>query len=529
MRFDEKGLNDQPRLLQRLKLCKQYGIRPTMLLNAHQGVPCPVQFFSKKLVEDAPKGSTSVKLADTKDLVIGYSGLNGLSDYWAAEALITAIDEKTNVCQLSKPLPKDLKAGNLPMATLKYLPLYPAGSKSFEDTANGWVTYAMLVCQLVADAGIEDFDVEIWNELTFGTKFLSINNYYSPKLLTGKIPDFLNEGGNCWELGRLTVNAVKAKYPKARCIWGFSNTTFHHCAVDKLPPRMDGQSYHPYGTGVRSLPKAETHKDHPEYNLERYTPTLDIKMSEGWAHTFIQTECIIRLLNPEARRRAPKGTERFYHYITEHGVVPAECGITDEAGEWNIKTKCALRSFCMWLNKGVDVMHYFQAWAPKSADMGLLPPNLKTVAADATFDQVATPPMKAIRNLTRAFAGATPIDKPAQLQVDYAPVGPVGQIFPGDATHPPLSHRDVLAILPFQVTANKMVIAVYVMTYDAAKSMPEETYRLKISGLPATDSITLYDPIIDKPAEVKVVSRQGDSAELELRVSDTPRLLMIGK
>ena len=27
-------------------------------------------------------------------------------------------------------------------------------------------------------AGIDEFDVEIWNELTFGTRFLDINNYY---------------------------------------------------------------------------------------------------------------------------------------------------------------------------------------------------------------------------------------------------------------------------------------------------------------------------------------------------------------
>ncbi len=70
-----------------------------MLLNAHQGVPCPVQFFTKRLVADAPRGSRTVQLADTRGLVVGRSGLNGLTDYWAAEALITAIDEKTGECR----------------------------------------------------------------------------------------------------------------------------------------------------------------------------------------------------------------------------------------------------------------------------------------------------------------------------------------------------------------------------------------------------------------------------------------------
>ena len=63
--------------------------------------------------------------------------------------------------------------------------------------------------------------------------------------------------------------------------WGFSNTTFFHCPVKDLPPRMDGQSYHPYGTGTRSLPDAERHKDHPEFCLDGFVPKIDIRMSEG--------------------------------------------------------------------------------------------------------------------------------------------------------------------------------------------------------------------------------------------------------
>ena len=109
--WDEKGLANEERMRKLLALCKQYDIRPTMLLNAHQGVPCPLKFFTRRLLADAPRGSREVRLDDTRDLVVGRSGLNGLSDYWAAEALITQIDERTGACRLSKPLPKDLKAG----------------------------------------------------------------------------------------------------------------------------------------------------------------------------------------------------------------------------------------------------------------------------------------------------------------------------------------------------------------------------------------------------------------------------------
>ena len=46
---------------------------------------------------------------------------------------------------------------------------------------------------------MKDFDLEIWNELTFGTHFLNVNDYYdkaAPKI-TQKQPDFLHEGGRC--------------------------------------------------------------------------------------------------------------------------------------------------------------------------------------------------------------------------------------------------------------------------------------------------------------------------------------------
>ena len=95
MTWDETRLNDETGYRRRLELCVKHGIRPTILINAHQGVPCPVKFYSRQLTADAEKGAKMVKLSDTRDLVIGRSGLSGLSDYWAAEALITSINEST--------------------------------------------------------------------------------------------------------------------------------------------------------------------------------------------------------------------------------------------------------------------------------------------------------------------------------------------------------------------------------------------------------------------------------------------------
>lgn len=527
--WDEAKINGGDKHLKVLQLMKQYDGRPTLLLNAHHGAPCPMQSFQRKLAGPAAKGARSVRLDDVKEIVAGRTGINPPKNYWAAEVLITAVDAATGECKLSKPLPWELEADKpVRLTTLKYAPLYPVGTPEYEATAAGWVNYALRVCDLARAAGHEDFDVEIWNELSFGSNFVNIDNYYEKGKppYTGKRVDLLNRGGSSWELARRTIEAVKAKYPRVRCIWGWSNTTFYHCAVEKLPPGTDGQSYHPYGTGVRSLPKAETHKDHPEYNLEGYTPTMDIRMSEGWAQTFIQTEGIMRLLNPVDRQKKPAGTERFYHYMTEHGVAPGECGAKTEADEWKVKTYCALRSYCLWLNKGIDVLHYFQA-GDKAGGMGILPFDVDKLPADAKWAGVATPPMRAIRAMLDCFAGAEPVARPVKLEVDCEAVGKVGMIFEGDGKHPGLSHQDVLAVLPFQTGARRMVVAVYVMTYDVTRPMPEERYRLMLKGLGSkVKTASLRDPLTGKQETVKTAG-DADGVNVELTVGDSPRFLIL--
>jgi hypothetical protein len=529
MNWNEAALNNEAQMRRRFELCAQYGIRPTILLNAHQGVPCPVKFFERRLLADAPKGATTVRLDSVKDLVIGRSGLSGLSDYWAAEALITAINANAGEVTLSKRLPKDLEAGPVRMATLKYAPLHPVASPEFDETAAGWVKYALHVCRLAEQSGVKEYDVEIWNELTFGTHFLNMNDYYDPAApkITAPQPDFLHSGGRCWELARRTTEAIKQAHPGARVIWGFSNTTFYHCPIDRLPPGTDGQSYHPYGTGTRKFTGAQERKDQPP--LEGFVPAYELRMVEGWAPTFIQTECLIRLLRPEARLSAkPPGVSRFHHYMTEHGVLASECGARDAAAAWQLKALCATRSFCLWLNKSVDVLDYFDAYEPEATSFGLLPTDLKDLPSQARFDDVATPPMRAIRNLARAFASSVPLARTNPLGVEAVSLGPETKVFEGNATHPPLWHRDVLAVLPFQVNPQKHVVAVYVMTRDALKPFPPETFRLTFDGVKGT-RVEAMDVLSGAAVPVQAKPLGADKGEVTLAVTDKPIVIALEK
>ncbi len=214
--------------------------------------------------------------------------------------------------------------------------------------------------------------------------------------------------------------------------------------------------------------------------------------------------------------------------MTEHGVLPPECGVNDEVGAWQLKTFCATRSFCLWLNKGVDVLHYFVAYEDKATSFGLLPVNLKTLPVDAKFETVATPPMRVLQNLTRAFAGSVPLAKTDPLGIEVTALGPQTKVFEGDATHPPLWNREVLAALPFQVNPQKHLVAVYVMTRDMTNRLSPAQFRLKLTGVKGTQ-VTYYDPLENRNLPVQATATADNGVEVTLSVSDYPRLLGVGK
>ena len=138
--------------------------------------------------------------------------------------------------------------------------------------------------------------------------------------------------------------------------------------------------------------------------------------------------------------------------------------------------------------------------------------------------------MRAMRNLTRAFADSEPLEKTRPLSVEVTALGPQKKIFDGDATHPPLWHRDVLAVLPFQTRPQKFVVAAYVMSYDVTQPFAEETYRLKIHGLAgAKASVSCYDPHDDTTTTLQPTARGDDFIEVEAPVVDHPRLLILAE
>jgi Concanavalin A-like lectin/glucanases superfamily len=188
---DPTRINDVAGLRTKLAALKRYGIRPLILLNSHHGGPCPMRSLTVRTVEPAVRGARRLRLdaASAQQVVPGRTGLNSLTgEYKAADVIFTSADADGWV-NLSKRLPVDLAAGSYPASTLRYEPFQRpwladgSPNPEFEETVRGWLDYVGVVtAEVKATLGSDAFDVEIWNEQSFGADFLNADAYYDPPL-----------------------------------------------------------------------------------------------------------------------------------------------------------------------------------------------------------------------------------------------------------------------------------------------------------------------------------------------------------
>jgi len=402
----------------------------------------------------------------------------------------------------------------LRLGRLKYQPLFPVGTQEFEATAAGWLRYVDCIVRLAMSNYGEHFDVEIWNELTFGSEFLDINNYYDPRR-TAVPHEFLHAGGAAWELARRTVAEIAKLDPSAGIIWGFSNTSFFHTAIADLPPGVSGRSYHPYGTGPRCYAGMVAGKE--RYNVGGFVPSGCAVMPEGWAQTFQQTETLMRVLNPNARAAHPPGVGYFRHFMTEHGLSPRELGITDRARALRAKEKFLLRAPLFWLNKGIAGLYVYSSYYPDDLLFGMLLAN-----------GGPSPAMRVLRRTVAQFAGAAPVASPRSVGASVVRMAGPGSFYANDPGGEQVAQQQMVAVLPFQVNDHRFVVGLYVMTENFPADLPPQEYRISISGISGRGAtVRYYDPLTDAAQPVRRLGGRPGQLAVSLALTDTPRLLEI--
>lgn len=548
---DENRLNHAESLRRVLLACQKHRLRPLIVLYAHHGVPCPVNTFERVLAEKAAKGDRRVALTDVRDLHVGYSGFSDLTDYRAAEVIVTKIEG--NTVTLSRPLPKALgdKGAAVKMATLKYLPFSAPETEDYLRTLEGWKRYVGLVARFAAETlgtkGAADlgFDLEIWNELTFGSAFLSINNYYEPK------PSEYREDHIVGTLVKETSDYVAGRpseFAGVTLVDGFRNT-IPWPAASLEPLHIGAMSAHPYPPRKR-YPADE--QAGPSLNAlfldeeETFTPAYTALFPEYYA-TGLQTEMVVRDMAPITTpiydklhgryARASRGTVLpCPMWITEVGLHPQEHGVVGPDAALGLKARTTARSACFFVSRGVERVYFFSALNGDSG-YGIVQDNFRAYAGSHSKypdddGPYTSPTLKALGRIaakmqegldprlgaTRKLAVAAITDSHGHAQ------------FRGDGSpeHPDLFNREVFAFLPFQVNAGRFVIPYYVMTRDVTHQLPPEEYTLKIVGVKAEDaSFAAYDPIRDAEDPVQVSAATDDEGTIVLRATDYPRLLII--
>jgi hypothetical protein len=545
-----------------LQAAHKWGIRPLILLNANSGGPCPNLTFSHTLTADAPAGATTLQLDDVSNLVVGYSGVNTItsrSDPWMAEGLVTA--KHANAITISKPLVNPISAGtSIAMATLRYRPFSTPLSPEYKsadvaNTLDGWTGYVNVVAAWAATtmgvaAGSQDmgFDLEVWNELTFGSHFLFLSDYFDQAAA--------RDAGNIYaQIVRQTADAATAhpeSFSGVTITDGFANT-IPWPASSQEPARVTSLSKHPY-THVATYPADEQPEtminalfagEHPAL----FVPTYSLVQPE-YAGTAIQTETMVRDMGPstndiygvshgENARVVDGEVSAVGVMITETGIQPLIVGATTTQAALNLKAKDALRTYSFYLNKGVSSVFIYAALGVSDADYGLIQHNFSTYATsnsaypgnDAPY---VSPALSAISNMVAQMrSGLDP-----SITAANARVITVNQVsdthdhyqFEGDGTpaHPNLYDRELFTFLPYQVNSKRFVIPYYVMTVNETNPLTPEYFTVDVSGIDAVGAdIAVYDPIRDVSVPVTVNQASTNEAQLTLLTADYPYLLIV--
>lgn len=539
---------------------RDHGIRPLILLNVNHGAPGPTRRFQARLVASAAQGAREVRVdaATANAIVPGRTGLDALNVYKAAEILFTHV-AADGTATLSKPLPQPRPAGTYPATTLAYAPfqrpLRSDGSPNpaFEETMAGWLSYVDLVLSEARNTlGSSNFDVEVWNELNFGSNFLSAANYYNPVPPAlqgaGSVPDVLLAATVRW------LRSPATNLPDVGIGDGFADQT-PFVSGATVPAGVTAIDKHPYHESAYSFPQAQAFNGVrpvnaggvPEGQLDPsgdwHDPSIPSYTAYFPEYTLsgIQTEFMERDLSPITTNvsgvphgrsvKPPGATQPPQVWITETNVdLSGATGLT-AADKWHLQAKATLRSLAAYVNKGVSAL-YFYAVGDNSWSM--VDPSAPGGGAT----------MLAVKNFMQPFAGPATISTPRSLSLSQIADQGNWTQFSGDGTpaHPPLYNRDVVAFLPFQVDDHKFVVPAYVMTRNLATlynqsapstdptrfDLPPETYRLTVGGLNTANlSVTATDPLTGSSVPVQATPTSATTAVLEVPLTDYPRLLVI--
>lgn len=537
--YDDQNQIRHPETYARIfRALREAGIRPLVVLNANSAAPAPFRYLNCELIQPALKGASELYLDKTDGIRPGYTGLTNTVPQKIAFPLITSLSKSNGLCRLSAPLPCDLPAGPLILAELKYHPfsgpILEDGTPNpwSQETIEGWQNYVRTVCRIAKqDLGTENqsdagFDIEVWNEYTFGSDFLNESNYYMPKRTFRTDITYHNHGlvaKGVEAILPITVDYVRDpanRLPGVRVISGFSNqrpwengatiwpgqTGFSRHFYTALDPSSPFHAFwglispstntKPHHGPIDALGQFEGKPDGGDwYSVtpgSYFIPTIAISMPEA-VHYGYAPEYLTRDLQP-----FPSLWAGHYRFSNPGDGRPAEVWMTEtNTGRFawldkleksknlsaddpkliklshHLGAKALLRTFVFDSHKGV---HTIEAFAAHESDLQLAVIPEAFFTALKQQNHMLTESVKAcageqlgvLSRVNQLMRQGDDIAVPRALDITEIVEHDPRLVFKGDGTkaHPDRFNRDDFACLPFQLTANRYAIPYYVVTQN---------------------------------------------------------------
>ncbi|HEX4467389.1 MAG TPA: hypothetical protein VH025_09395 [Solirubrobacteraceae bacterium] len=576
-----------------LALLHAHGLRPLIVLDANSQAPTPLRLVKLETLASAATGALTVQLsaASAAKVVPWKTGFNNLTFTGTPDVLITAVDA-AGVATLSRPLPQPLPAGVHGGATLRFAPfttpLRSDGTPNpmFRETMDGWLSYVAAVCRLAGAAtGAGGFDLEVWNELTFGSHFLNVEQYEGPvatqeQHLVRKQNNKLIRNAILRETVAFVRNPANGISANVGITDGFTSQS-PFASGAHAPLGLTALSKHPY-VGAKDYPVEDPHGHvvpidalgHRD-TLRGETAPLYVPHYQSLMPEFTITgnfaEDLLRDVAPfttyvygypHGRFVHPPGGEPPQKWITEFnmgtgrgvpmeadGVTPATSATLSSADKAHFQAKALLRDLIAMVGKGFSRDYFFHA-SGRGGALNIISPAF-VAASEANpgvypGDELGGETVNGFRSLLSAFQGPGPEGSTRQLQLrSIAQEGDHAQ-FAGDGTanHPSLYDRDVLGVFPFQSSPTRFEIPYYVMTRDLLTvyrpeapagdprrfDLPDETFRITLGNLPegaTAPSVSATDPLTGASVPARMLQREGSTATFEVAATDYPRVLTV--
>jgi hypothetical protein len=577
---------DEAHIRSRFQALREHGLRPLILLDANSEAPTPADAVTLETTAPAPAGAQTVKLtpASAAAVVPGKTGFDKLSFGGDPDILITAVGPGDSAT-LSKPLPSALAAGGHRGATLLYAPFQaprlPDGeaNPAFAETLAGWLNYVATVSHYAASIfGPEGYDLEVWNELSFGSQFLNSESYYTPaseggeaavtkeitKALLDETVAFARNPANgiAPGVGISDGFASETPFPSgAQAPLGLTALSKHLYEGPKtFPADYPADSIQP----VNALGEADTL---PGSSAPLFVPSYQSLFPEYYL-TATETETIVRDLapfttyvygEPHGREVGPPGGAPLQKWMTEYNLSTHDASVMgpdedtpentplSEADKEHFQAKTLLRSLVSMVSKGMT-REYFYAAAPGQLSIisktfwNALQTNPNTYPGQQQGGETTT----GLRNMLTRFQGPGPEGPTRQLKLTAITQNGNHAQFTGQNTpqHPSLYDREILAVFPFQTSPTSFAIPIYVMTRDLLTDyqpnaptndihrfdLPDETFHITLTNLPETPTpptITAYDPLRNETTPAHLTTYHANTATIEIAATDYPRILTL--